>query len=170
MTSREKRYSRLPPRLSCNTTFLIEGAPEAKTQKDAGATESSQAARPENAETSAEETVTFEKAQSEHPKAERFAGAVVEALRAKVNQHPAKKTTDSAPTKKTATKKATTNLNSSKSKASKRRAAIIAAVAVAFLAAVIVYLITAIVFKAVTKEDMKLIPGGEKIARILHMR
>ena len=37
-------------------------------------------------------------------------------------------------------------------------------------AAVVVYLITAIVFKAVTKEDMKLIPGGEKIARILHMR
>ena len=37
-------------------------------------------------------------------------------------------------------------------------------------AAVIVYLVTAIVFKAVTKEDMKLIPGGEKIARILHMR
>ena len=37
-------------------------------------------------------------------------------------------------------------------------------------AAVIVYLVTAIVFRAVTKEDMKLIPGGEKIARILHMR
>ena len=37
-------------------------------------------------------------------------------------------------------------------------------------AAVIVYLVTAILFKAITKEDMKLIPGGEKIARILHMR
>ena len=37
-------------------------------------------------------------------------------------------------------------------------------------AAVIVYLVTAIVFRAVTREDMKLIPGGEKIARILHMR
>ena len=37
-------------------------------------------------------------------------------------------------------------------------------------AAVIVYLVAAILFKAITREDMKLIPGGEKIARILHMR
>ena len=37
-------------------------------------------------------------------------------------------------------------------------------------AAVVVYLVTAILFKAVTKEDMKLIPGGDKIARLLHMR
>ena len=44
------------------------------------------------------------------------------------------------------------------------------AMCIAIAAAVIVYLITAIVFRAVTKEDMKLIPGGEKIARILHMR
>ena len=40
----------------------------------------------------------------------------------------------------------------------------------AIAAAVIVYLAAAILFKAVTKEDMKLIPGGEKIARILRMR
>ena len=44
------------------------------------------------------------------------------------------------------------------------------AMCAAILAAVVVYMIVAIVFKAVTKEDMKLIPGGEKIARILHMR
>lgn len=44
------------------------------------------------------------------------------------------------------------------------------AMCVAIGAAVIVYLVTAIVFRAVTREDMKLIPGGEKIARILHMR
>ena len=37
-------------------------------------------------------------------------------------------------------------------------------------AAVIVYMAAAIGLRAVTKEDMKLIPGGEKIARILHMR
>ena len=37
-------------------------------------------------------------------------------------------------------------------------------------AAVIVYVAAAILLRAVTKEDMKLIPGGEKIARILHMR
>ena len=37
-------------------------------------------------------------------------------------------------------------------------------------AAVIVYLAAAILLRAVTREDMKLIPGGEKIARILHMR
>ena len=44
------------------------------------------------------------------------------------------------------------------------------AMCAAILAAVVVYMIVAIVFKAVTKEDMKLIPGGETIARILHMR
>ena len=44
------------------------------------------------------------------------------------------------------------------------------AMCVAIGAAVIVYLVAAILFKAVTKEDMKLIPGGEKIARLLHMR
>ena len=38
------------------------------------------------------------------------------------------------------------------------------------LAAVIVYIVAAILLRAVTREDMKLIPGGEKIARILHMR
>ena len=44
------------------------------------------------------------------------------------------------------------------------------AMCIAIGAAVIVYLIAAIALRAVTKEDMKLIPGGEKIARILHMR
>ena len=51
-----------------------------------------------------------------------------------------------------------------------RRIGTLVAMCAAIGAAVIVYLITAIVFKAVTKEDMKLIPGGAKIARILHMR
>lgn len=36
--------------------------------------------------------------------------------------------------------------------------------------AVLVYLVSAICLKAITKEDMKLIPGGAKIARLLHMR
>ena len=35
--------------------------------------------------------------------------------------------------------------------------------------AVVVYFISAICLKAVTREDMKLIPGGEKLAKILHM-
>jgi len=51
-----------------------------------------------------------------------------------------------------------------------RRLGTLLALCAAIGAAVIVYLVTAILFKAVTKEDMKLIPGGEKIARILHMR
>ncbi len=50
------------------------------------------------------------------------------------------------------------------------RLGLLAAMCAAILAAVLVYLFAAICFKAVTKEDMKLIPGGEKIARILHMR
>ena len=44
------------------------------------------------------------------------------------------------------------------------------AMCAAILAAVVVYMMAAITLRAVTKEDMKLIPGGEKIARILHMR
>ena len=41
---------------------------------------------------------------------------------------------------------------------------------VAIAAAVVVYLVFAIAMKMITKEDMHLIPGGEKIAKILHMR
>ena len=40
----------------------------------------------------------------------------------------------------------------------------------AVLAAVIVYLISVICLRAITKEDMSLIPGGAKIAKILHIR
>ncbi len=50
------------------------------------------------------------------------------------------------------------------------RIGMLLALCAAILAAVVVYAIVAILFKAITKEDMKLIPGGEKIARILHMR
>ena len=35
--------------------------------------------------------------------------------------------------------------------------------------AVIVYLVMVIVTRSVTEEDMKLVPGGEKIAKILKM-
>jgi len=51
-----------------------------------------------------------------------------------------------------------------------RRIGTLIAMCAAILAAVVVYMVAAIILKAVTKEDMKLIPGGEKIARILHMR
>ena len=44
------------------------------------------------------------------------------------------------------------------------------AMAVAIVAAVLVYAAAAIVSRSITKEDMKLIPGGEKLAKILHMR
>ena len=42
--------------------------------------------------------------------------------------------------------------------------------AAAILAAVLVYAIAAILSRSVTKEDMKLIPGGEKIGKLLHLR
>ena len=42
--------------------------------------------------------------------------------------------------------------------------------AAAIAAAVLVYLAAAIVTRSLTKEDMKLIPGGEKLARLLRMR
>ena len=38
------------------------------------------------------------------------------------------------------------------------------------LIAVVVYLLLSILLRTVTKEDMALIPGGKKLARILHMR
>lgn len=40
----------------------------------------------------------------------------------------------------------------------------------AILAAAVVYTVSAIVLKAITAEDMKLIPKGEKVAKLLHMR
>ncbi len=40
----------------------------------------------------------------------------------------------------------------------------------AMIAAIVIYLVTAIGTSSVTKEDMKLIPGGEKLARVLHMK
>ena len=46
----------------------------------------------------------------------------------------------------------------------------LAAMAAAILAAVLVYVAAAVLTRAVTKEDMRLIPGGEKIARLLHMQ
>ena len=40
----------------------------------------------------------------------------------------------------------------------------------AILAAVVVYVVAAILTRSITKEDMHLIPGGEKIAKLLHMK
>ena len=40
----------------------------------------------------------------------------------------------------------------------------------AILAAVAVYLVLVIVLRLITREDMRLIPGGEKLAKLLHMR
>lgn len=50
------------------------------------------------------------------------------------------------------------------------RLQILACLALAVLAAVAVYLISAIAMRTVTREDLKLIPGGEKLARRLHIR
>ncbi len=40
----------------------------------------------------------------------------------------------------------------------------------AILAAVTVYLISAVALRTITKDDMHLIPGGDRIAKLLHMR
>lgn len=40
----------------------------------------------------------------------------------------------------------------------------------AIFAAVVVYVITVVVFKTVTNEDLQLIPGGAKIGKLLHIR
>ena len=44
------------------------------------------------------------------------------------------------------------------------------AMALAILAAVAVYLAAIICSRSITREDMRLIPGGEKIAALLHIR
>ena len=48
--------------------------------------------------------------------------------------------------------------------------AMLASMAGGMAAAVAVYLVTVIRLRAITTEDMKLIPSGEKLARLLHMR
>ena len=40
----------------------------------------------------------------------------------------------------------------------------------AVMVAVVIYVVSVVALRAITKEDMKLIPGGEKIARLLHIR
>ena len=50
------------------------------------------------------------------------------------------------------------------------RLALMAALFAAILAAVAVYLVLSILLRTVTKEDMALIPGGKRIARLLHFR
>ena len=40
----------------------------------------------------------------------------------------------------------------------------------AILAAVVVYAVLVVAMKAVTREDMQLVPKGEKIANLLHMK
>ncbi len=50
------------------------------------------------------------------------------------------------------------------------RLMLLLALAVAIVIAVIVYLVMVVVTRSVTLEDMKLIPKGEKIARLLHIK
>ena len=50
------------------------------------------------------------------------------------------------------------------------RLMLLLALAVAIVVAVIVYLVMVVVTRSVTLEDMKLIPKGEKIARLLHIK
>lgn len=45
-----------------------------------------------------------------------------------------------------------------------------ASMMLAVLVAVVVYVVSAICLKTVTNEDLKLIPGGEKVGRLLHIR
>lgn len=49
------------------------------------------------------------------------------------------------------------------------RLSFLLSMAVSIIAAVIVYVIAAIKFRAVTAEDLGLIPGGSKVAKLLHM-
>ena len=46
----------------------------------------------------------------------------------------------------------------------------LASMALAVAAGVVIYVMVVIRSKAITNEDMKLIPGGEKVGRLLHMK
>ena len=50
------------------------------------------------------------------------------------------------------------------------RLALVLSLGLAILLAVVIYAAVAILSRSITREDMKLIPGGEKLARLLHMR
>ena len=50
------------------------------------------------------------------------------------------------------------------------RIGMLLAMGASICAAVIVYLVAAILTRAVTREDLSLIPGGEKISTFLHIR
>ena len=45
-----------------------------------------------------------------------------------------------------------------------------ASMLLAVIVAVVIYVVSVVALRAVTSEDMKLIPGGEKIAKLLHIR
>ena len=47
---------------------------------------------------------------------------------------------------------------------------LVAALGVSILIAIVVYVVMIVVTKSVTLEDMKLIPRGEKIAKLLHIK
>lgn len=50
------------------------------------------------------------------------------------------------------------------------RMQVLLSMALAIVVAVAVYFVFAIALKTITREDMKLIPGGEKLARLFHMK
>ena len=50
------------------------------------------------------------------------------------------------------------------------RFGVLLSMGIAILAAVVVYLILTVLLRMITKEDMRLIPGGDKIAKLLHMK
>ena len=50
------------------------------------------------------------------------------------------------------------------------RMMLVAALGAAIIIAIVVYVVMIVVTKSVTLEDMKLIPRGEKIAKLLHIK
>ena len=41
---------------------------------------------------------------------------------------------------------------------------------IAVIAAVVVYAVSAVCLRAIVREDLELIPGGDRIGRVLHLR
>ena len=52
----------------------------------------------------------------------------------------------------------------------RRTAFMLVCMGISILCAAVIYLVLTIALRMVTREDLRLIPGGEKLARLLHIR
>ena len=109
----------------CNTMFLIEDAPSAKSLNSSDSVWESASNQPNPKEAPAEATVQFEKAKSELPMTKRFAGAIAARVRTKAAARSARKESKSAVPRRTATTEETVAPNEPPERRVERRSIVI---------------------------------------------